>query len=245
MITLETLLHIVPIWKEVKQLVKAERYVTNGEHDKAHKVLESISSQDKIYRPIGYRLIKLKLDFLTYKFDIILEEYQALLRLLDKSKQYKSSQKNYRKAYVYSIVYLIYRLHEEREEAKKYLNEMRNLEIEETKISDRFLFQYTPITRLNIKRLFKSKHYQDTYSKKLLDEIRYDSGELGFIEDLFIIEGSDTIGMFLKLTKYLLIFMSVIAVSVWFIRMGMVQTAMAFAVLSALIIYMYLEYRGR
>ena len=92
---------------------------------------------------------------------------------------------------------------------------------------------------------FKQEYFQNNYSKKLLDEIIYDSGKLGFIEDLFIIEGSDTIEIIKKVISYLIAFSIIISISVYFIKNSMTETAISFLVLTGISFYVYFDYRMR
>jgi len=188
-------------------------------------------------------LKKIKSDFLTHKFDDVLNNFPNVIELLNQEKNVHS--KNYRKIHIYSIVYLIYRLKEKKEEANIYLQKMKELEIDAKKLSNRLYYDYIPFTRMGIKILFKKKYYQETYSKELLDEIRYDSGELGFIEDLFIVEGSDTVGILKMITKYLTVAIMTMGITIWFVKIGMIETAIAFFFLSCISFYVYSDYMRR
>jgi hypothetical protein len=192
---------------------------------------------------IKKQLAKMKSDFLTYKYVDILESFHKVIELLDKEKNINT--KNYRKLYVYSIVHLIYKLEEENVKAEIYLEKMRGLEINSKKLSNRMYYTYIPFTRMGIKSLFKQEYFQNNYSKKLLDEIIYDSGKLGFIEDLFIIEGSDTIEIVKKVINYLVAFSIIISIAVYFIKNSMTETAISFLVLTGISFYVYFDYRMR
>jgi len=192
---------------------------------------------------IKKQLAKMKSDFLTYKYVKVLESFHKVIELLDKEKNINN--KNYRKLYIYSIVHLIYKLKEENVKAEIYLEKMRGLEINSKKLSNRIYYAYIPFTRMGIKSLFKQEYFQNNYSKKLLDEIIYDSGKLGFIEDLFIIEGSDTIEIIKKVISYLIAFSIIISISVYFIKNSMTETAISFLVLTGISFYVYFDYRMR
>jgi len=185
----------------------------------------------------------MKSDFLTYKYVDILESFHKIIELLDKEKNINT--KNYRKLYVYSIIHLIYKLEEENVKAEIYLEKMRGLEINSKKLSNRMYYTYIPFTRMGIKSLFKQKYFQNNYSKKLLDEIIYDSGKLGFIEDLFIIEGSDTIEIVKKVISYFVAFGIIVSIAVYFIKNSMTETAISFLVLTGISFYVYFDYRIR
>jgi len=192
---------------------------------------------------IKKQLAKIKSDFLTYKYVDVLESFHKVIELLDKEKNVNT--KNYRKLYVYSIVHLIYKLEEENGKAEIYLEKMKGLEINSKKLSNRMYYKYIPFTRMGIKSLFKQEYFQNNYSKKLLDKIIYDSGKLGFIEDLFIIEGSDTIEIVKKIISYLVAFSIIMSIAVYFIKNSMTETAISFLVLTGISFYVYFDYRMR
>ena len=187
------------------------------------------------------RLKKLKSDFLEHRFDEVLKDFPDCIEVIEQEKN--TNIKNYHKLFVYSIVHLVYRLNEDKEEAKVYLEKMRALEIDSQKLSNRTYYEYIPFTRMGIKSLFKQEYYQKHYSTELLIEIRYDSGELGFVEDLFIIEGSDSWDITKTLLKYLTVLVGVMAITFWFVKIGMVETAIAFVFLSGVGFYVYFDYK--
>lgn len=192
---------------------------------------------------IRKQLAKIKSDFLGYEHMAVLESFSNVIELLDGEKNIDT--KNYRKMYVYSIVHLIYKLEEENEKAEIYLEKMKALEINTKKLSSRMYYKYIPFTRMGIKSLFKVEYYQDNYSKELLDRIRYDSGRLGFVEDLFIIEGNDTVEIVKKAIGYLLVLSIIIGTAVFFIKKDMSETAISFLVLAGISLYVYFKYRMR
>jgi len=189
------------------------------------------------------KLNKLKSDFLTHKFDDVLIDFPNCIEALQEEKNVNI--KNYRKLFIYSLVHLVYRLKEDKQEANLYFEMMRVLEVNAKKLSRRIYSEYIPFTRLGIKILFKEEYYQKNYSKELLDEIRYDSGALGFIEDLFIEESSDTVGIILTIILYLFIVIIFISIAIWFVKMDMVETAIAFVFLSCVGFYVYFDYRRK
>ena len=79
----------------------------------------------------------------------------------------------------------------------------------------------------------------------MLDEIRYDSGALGFVEDLFIEDGSDRVGIVLMVLFYLFIATIFIGTAIWFVKIKMVETAIAFIFLSCVGFYVYFDYRSK
>jgi len=187
------------------------------------------------------KLKKLKSDFLEHKFDEVLNSFSDCIEALEEEKN--SNIKNYRKLFVYSIVYLVYRLKENKKEANIYLEKMKVLEVNSKKLSNRIFHESIPFTRLGIKILFQKEYYKENYSKKLLDEIRYDSGALGFVEDLFIEESGDTVGIVLMVLFYLFVTTIFIGIAIWFVKMEMVETGIAFIFLSCVGFYIYFDYK--
>jgi len=187
------------------------------------------------------KLKKLKSDFLEHKFDEVLNSFSDCIEALEEEKN--SNIKNYRKLFVYSIVHLVYRLKENKKEANVYLEKMKVLEVNSKKLSNRIFHESIPFTRLGIKILFEKEYYKENYSKKLLDEIRYDSGALGFVEDLFIEESGDTVGIVLMVLFYLFVTTIFIGIAIWFVKMEMVETGIAFIFLSCVGFYIYFDYK--